>query len=532
MDTVKEKIISILTAIFVFVGLFWLLIAGSSLIGLIILGVGLLGLIFIIVYYFDIIYNAIKNFEWKNYSLKASYIILMIGILVVINLIANKRFARFDLTSGKRYTLSDHTLKLFKDIEKTKKNVKIIFFRSPAPMLEAVDDLMKEYKERCPNIEVQFIDPDKKPQMAKEYNIRSIGMPYGGYRLYGTSVILCGGMKENFDVLKFDYKQVGGRYQPQVVLKENLEKEISSAILRVTKSKKKIYFIQAHGEANLEDEDKTGWDKTAKQIADENYIVDKVYLPTLDKVPDDCAVLIIAGPQKDYTEKEFNTIGNYLENGGHLLVLLEPFVKVNFNPLLNKWGIKSSNKFVVDPGSSYWYQPMVPLITEYNYHKITEKLKYATFFPTVAPVEVMEKKPEGVNVSILAKTSSESWIESDLEAKKVKFNSGVDKKGPISIIVAAEKKLGDNKSTRIVVIGDSDFASNYAISSYGNLDLLLNTLNWLAGKEELIGIRSKTPEVREIQLTKTKLNFILYSCVVILPLLIIVAGVLVWLRRR
>jgi len=399
-------------------------------------------------------------------------------------------------------------------------------------MLEAVDDLMKEYKERCPHIEVQFVDPDRNPQMAKEYNIRSIGLPYGEYRLYGTAIILCSGMKESFDVLKFDYREVGGRYQPQVVLKENLEKEISSAILRVTKSKKNIYFVQGHGEVNLEDEDKSGWDKTAKQISDENYIVDKVYLPTLDIIPNDCAVLIVAGPQKNYTEKEFNIIENYLEQGGHLLVLLEPFVDVDFNPLLNKWGIKTSNKFVVDPGSSYWYQPIVPLITEYNYHKITEKLKYATFFPTVSPVEVMDNKPEGVNVSIIARTSTDSWIESDLESKKVKFNPDKDKKGPVSIIVAAEKKIDDKKSTRIVVVGDSDFASNYAISSYGNLDFLLNTLDWLAGKEELIGIRSKTPEVREIQLTKTKLNFILYFCVIILPLLIIIAGVLVWLRRR
>ncbi len=526
-----ERIIIILTIVFLFVGLSWILIIGTTLAGLILLGLGVIGLGFLIFYHFEKIKKFIKEFEWGVYSLKASYILAVIGILVVINLIANKRFIRKDLTAEKRYTLSEHTLNLLKEIEKADKRVKVIFFRSEVPLIESVDDLLKEYKARCSKIEVEFIDPDRNPQMAKEYNIRSIGLPYGGYRLYGTIIFLCSGLKEVFDVIKFDYRQVGGRFQPQLVLKKNLEKEISSAILRVTKEKKKVYFVEGHGEVDLEDEDKTGWYKTKQQIAGENYIVDKVYLPSLGRVPADCDVLIIGAPQKNFGAKEIEVLNKYLESGGHLLLMLEPFVNVDFNPLLNKWGIKTSNKFVVDPGSSYWFQPIIPLVTEYNYHKITEKLKYATFFPTVAPVEVMDKKPEGVDITIIAKTSADSWIESNLKSRSVKFNPGIDKKGPIPIMVAIEKKQG-NKSTRIVVIGDADFASNYSITSYGNLDLLLNTINWLAGKEELIGIRSKTPEVREIILTKEKLKFVLYSCVFILPLLIIIAGVVVWLRRR
>ncbi|MBN1898049.1 MAG: Gldg family protein [Spirochaetes bacterium] len=527
-----ERIIIVMTLIFLFIGLSWILIADNNLVGFILLGLGLVGVGFLFFFHLEQVKKFLKEFQWDVFTQKISYILIILGILVVVNLIASKRFFRTDLTSEGRFTLSDHTINLLKEIKKSEKKIKMIFFRSEVSMISTVEDLLKEYKARSSQIELEIVDPDRKPQMAKEYNVRSIGLPYGGQRLFGSVIILCNGLKEEVDVLKFDYRQVGGRVQPQLLLKENIEKDISSAILRVTKSKKKIYFSSGHGEVDLEDDEKTGWSTTKIKIADENYIIDKVYLPSLGKVPSDCDVLIIGAPQKNYSPREFEILDKYLDEGGHLLILLEPFVKADFNPLLNKWGIRTSNKFVVDPKSSYWFQPIIPLITEYSFHKITEKLKFATFFPTVTPVEILDKKPQGVDIQPIARTSDESWVESESRPKELKFNPGSDKKGPITIMVALEKKLDNNKDIRLVVIGDSDFASNYSISSYGNLDFLLNAINWVAGKEELIGIRSKTPQIREIMLTQQKINFILYTCVFILPALVIFAGVFIWWRRR
>lgn len=530
-----EKLIIILlcsSLILLSVGLFWILIAEKNLIGLIIMGVGAISGGFLIFYKFQLIMNYFKNIDWKSVGVKFYYIIIVIAIIAVINIIGNKRFFRKDFTAGSRYTLSDHTKNLLKELDKKKKDIKMIFFRTQAPMIASVDDLLKEYKARSSVISLEFVDPDKDPIRAKQYNIRSISVPYQQYRLYGTVVILSSGLKENIDVIKIDYKQVQGRFQPSLNVKENVEKDISSALLQLSKEKKKIYFIYGHGEVDLDDEEKTGWAGTKKIISDENYLVDKVYLASLGKVPNDCDVLICGAPKKSYTEKEYEILNNYLNAGGKLLVLLEPFEKININNFLNKWGLKTSEKFILDPASSYWFQPIIPMIKEYNFHKITERLKYATFFPTVAPVEQTEKRAEGINIQPIAKTTAESWIESDLNSKKVKFNEGSDRKGPINIMCAVTKKIDEKNEARMVVIGDSDFAGNNSIQSYGNMDLLLNTINWLAGKEELIGIRSKPIERREIQLSATKLKFVLYSCVIILPALSIIAGVIVWLRRR
>jgi len=528
-----EKYVLIGSPVLLVTGLFWILIDKSDLIGMILFILGILSGVYLVLNRLDRILKFLKEIDWKSLGLKVYYILIIIGILILINAIANKRFWRQDFTFEGRFTLSGHTHNLLKEMDSSKKDVKMIFFRSESSLTSSVDDLLKEYKARCSVISLEFVDPDKEPVRAKQYSIRSISVnPYQQQHLYGTVIILSSGLKESIDVIKMSFRNVQGRSMPYPGLKENLEKDISSALLRLSKSKKKIYFVYGHGEVDLDDQQRNGWFETKKIISDENFLIDKVYLVSEGKVPADCDLLIVGAPEKNYLEKEYDIINEYFTNGGNLLVLLEPFSEMNINLFLNKWGIKTSKKFIVDPGSSYWFQPIIPLITEYNYHKITERLKYATFFPTAAPVEMMEKKPAGVTIEPLARTTSDSWIENDLTSKKVEFNKKEDKKGPVTIMAALTKRLDNEREAKMVVIGDSDFAGNSGIKEYGNMDLFLNTLNWLTGKEEMIGIRSKPVVRREIQLTAVKLKFVLYSCVVIFPLLIIIAGVVVWLRRR
>ncbi len=540
MENKKFEVNMILSSLIIglvslFVGLFWILIAESALVGLILVAVGAVSLGLLVYLKFQEVVSFFKEVDWKSLSLKSIYIVSIIVVIILVNVVANKRFYRADLTSEKRYTLSDHTIKLLKQIDKSKRKIKIIFFRTEAPMLEVVDDLLKEYKARSSEISIKFVDPDRDPIMAKKYNIRSIGLPYGGGRLYGTVILLSEGMKESVDVVKVKWQQARGRQaQPTLALSDNIEKDISSAILRISKSKKKIYFVEGHGEVKLDDESKTGWNKTKQVIADENYIIDKIYLASAGKIPSDCNILVMAAPERNLLPQEIELLNSYLESGGHMLVLLEPLNIININSFLNKWGVKFENKLVVDPKNNYWFQPLIPLIVEYNFHPITKDLKYATFFPTLGVVSKLQKNDENAQVTVLAKTSPESWAESDISGSKIKFNKGIDTKGPIDVMVAVSKMIDarKKKEMRMVVIGDADFAANNSISSYGNADLLLNTLNWLAGKEELLGIRSKAPENRIIQITGTKLRFIFYSCVVILPLLVIIIGVIVWLKRR
>lgn len=540
--TIPEKFIKPLfygSLILLFIGIFWLLISTGSIIGYSIFGLAFIILTFFGILNKNILLASLKKINWEILGSKSYYIVGLICILILINVIANKRFLRWDVTENKKFTLSEHTIKLLDQLKEDKKEIKMMFFKSPINTLDVVDDLLKEYKARCPVISIEVIDPDKEPQRIKQYNISSIVNPYDPYnkeKIYGSIIILSSGLKEKVDAMKMDFRVVGQSARPYLSVKDNLEREISSALLRMTKAKKKIYFVSGHGEVDLDDQDNVaGWFNIKNIIADENYIIDKLYLATIPNIPDDCDVLILAAPEKSLSVEEITMLNKYLQAGGHMLVLNDPFLKNNLNSFLNQWGIKVLDKLIIDKGSSYFFQADVPLIKEYNQHPITEKLRYQTFFPEVSPVEIMDKKPQGVYIQPIAKTSPDSWIVMNLNRKKVEFTPGVDKKGPIIIIAALNEKIDNNKEMKMIVIGNSAFVGNTickANASSGNIDFLLNTLNWLAGKEELISIRSKPIERSEITLTTVKLKFIFYSCVVILPLLIIIAGVIVWLRRR
>ncbi len=520
--------------IFLFTGVFWVLIAENDLIGYIISGLACIGLIYLCIYKLNEIKIFIKDVDWKKAGLKSYYIIIVTAVIILINVIANKRFVRKDFTSNKQYTLSGHSIDLLKRLEETEKSIKIIFFRSPGASLEPVEDLLKEYKSRCSVISIEFVNPDEEPGRTRQYAIQSIRSPYDQNQgVYATVVILSSGKKQTVEAVKLDFRPTGGQHEPQLDINKNLERELSTALLQMIKSEKKIYFVRGHGEVDLGSDQDDGWRVTKNIIDDENYIIDKLYLSSLEKIPDDCSVLVIGAPKKDYLKREYEILNNYLNKGGHILVLLEPLYRININKFLNKWGVKTSDKFIIDTTRYIFPQPTIPQIIEYKSHKITRKLEnIMTFFPLVAPVEIIDKVPEGISVQGIAETSSDSWIEADTKSHEVGYDKGVDKKGPINIFAVITKSIDENNEARMAVIGDSDFANSKYVRSAGNMDLLLNTLNWLAGKEEMMGIRSKPVDRREMQLTLVSVKFVYYFCIFILPILVIIAGVVVWLKRR
>jgi len=500
----------------------------------ILFGISILIFIFTIIYNFDKIKEFFKKIDWEKFGYKTYYILIVISILVIINVIASKRFYRADLTRNKEYTLSNHSLKLLKQLQKKKKEIKILFFRTPPSYftpLENVEDLINEYKNHCNVIKTEFINPDKEPLRARTYNIRSIGVPNLRERFYGTIIILAYGLKESIDVLQVDWGEYNRwRQRPILKIRPDLEKQISSALLRLTKSKKKIYFVQGHDEVDLTSGESTGWLKTKEAIADENYIVDKLYLGPLDKVPDDCKTLIIAAPKRNFTSHEFQVINDYLNNGGSVLLLLEPLQKMNINEFLKSWGVKTPFYIVIDPKNFMFPQPSVLQVSEFFYHPIVKNMKVYTFFPGATCIQRTKDVQSDINITDLARTSTDAWAETSGDT--IEFNKNVDITGPLTIIEVITKRIGENKKAKMVIIGDSDFASNSYLYHAGNLDLLLNTLNWLAGKEEMIGIRNKPFERKQIELSIQNTRIVFYLCVIVLPILVVIAGVIVWLKRR
>lgn len=439
-------------------------------------------------------------------------ILALVGILVIANFIAKKENVRWDLTKSKKYSLSDQTKKV---LDRVDQDLKItLFYQASGAEKANAENLLNEYKELSDRIQTEFIDPDKNPAEAKSYGISR----------YGTVIFEMGDKREEATIAS--------------------ETEFTSSILKLTKDEvKKIYFLQGHSEKNIEGMEQTSYSIVKKSLEKEGYEVAKLSLLTKPKIPEDLSVLVIAGPQKGLLKKEKEVIEKYVDDGGKLFLLIDPKseVKVDtgFSSFVSKWGVHSDRHVVIDPKLYFWTDPSAPVIQDWATHQITEKLS-AAFFPGAAEISASENAPAEFNITSLAGTSPDSWLEMNTDQKEVEFNKDKDKKGPISIAVVVEgvstsdeEGNDENKNnTRLVVVGDSDFAIDGYADSLGNQDFFLNSVNYLAQEEDLISIRPKDEEERTVALTGGQSKTIFYGTVFGMPLIVVVAGIIVWIRRK
>ncbi len=433
--------------------------------------------------------------------------LIFLGILILINYLAANNEQRLDLTADQKYSLSQQTLDILAGL---KEPVHIIGFfgRSDKTQQDEVNDLLMEYARRSDIISYEFVDPDSRPGVAREYEVSS----------YRTLVFLRGDKRQNStDVPN--------------------EQTLTSGILKVSRDEaKKVYFLTGHGERDPNDFTDEGYGSAGKALERDNYTVDKLNLAVTDTVPADCSVLIVAAPETELLPEEVEKIEAYLDGGGSALIEGDVIKVEAANSILEGRGIRLGDDFVVDLSSSMLGDASTPVVSRYPFHLITENLPM-TFFPGSVSIIEVATETESLTVRALLMTSTDSWAETNLGDTEVAFDEGQDRKGPVTLGVAMERETkdeNDNYTTvpQLVVFGDSDFASNAALTSLGNGDLFVNSVNWLAAEEELISIRPRPEQPRMAVLTTLQRNLILLISLILIPLAILATGAVVWWRRR
>jgi len=458
-------------------------------------------LILYIIFCFDKIKKmfTLRSFKYGGNTLAMSVIVLI--ILGIINFLANRHSIRFDLTSGGQYSLSPQTRQILNRLDK---DVQITGFYQSGNQ-QHMEDLLKTYRFYSTKINYEFVDPDKKPAIAKQYGITT----------YGTVVFECADKVER--------------------IIEGEEQEITDALIKVTREKKKvIYFLDGHGENDIDDIERTGFNSAKTAIENENYDVQKLLLAEQKSIPSDCAILIVNGAKNAPFQSELDTIQAYLENDGKAFFMIEPEPSYGFHDLLDKWGLKIGNDIVLDVsgmGQLFGMGPSVPLVSSYMTHDITNQFNMMTFFPTARSVTPKENTESNLSIQALLNTSSNSWGETNLQEKQATFDENADLQGPVTLCTVVTK--GDSISTtRLVVIGDSDFANNLYFNSQGNGNLFMNIISWLAEEEDLIAIRAKQPDDRGISLTAKQTQWLMYLTVILMPLAALIAGVGIYIKRE
>ena len=470
----------------------------------------------------------------------------LVGVFVAIGYLSNRFPMRFDLSEQKEHSLSKQTVTMLEHLDKP---VHVAFFHDPA-MRETVE-LYELMQKVTPKLTVEFHDPMMNPAQA-----RLMGVQFAGTALM----------------------QSEGR---KLTINGPTEVDIANGIMRISQgATQRVCFLDGHNEADpfsIESHDhmegaggdhshgvgnkaviheQHGMAKARTALEAMNYSVEKVSLLKSGSSLNDCALLVVAGPKSALLPVEADAIGQYLDQGHNAIFMLDPFVETGLAPVLEKFGVVADRNIVIDPASHFWADPSSPAVTDYNRHQITDQLPL-TFFPGAGSLSPTSKQPPGVSVQPLVNASKTSFGETT--ATRAEFTKGEDLEGPATMMVIvnrrpetarsaamilselrgetpAEKMPAQEtfkfKRSRIVVVGDSDFATNSFFHIMGNGKLFLNTVNYLASKENLIGVEPRTFDKPRVNLTNRQMKGTFFLSVVLIPLLLAVIGTAVWWRQR
>lgn len=453
----------------------------------------------------------IKARQTKYAAYAVTYILVVIAIVVVANVLADRYNKSYDATANKRYSLSEQTAKIVKGL---KQPATITYFNQSTRFRDG-KDLLDQYANLSPKVQVKYVDPDKDREVA-------IG---AGVRNLGTAVV-----------------QIGAKHEEA---KSMTEEGITGAFIRDLKSTTRmVCFTSGSGEHQLDNSDREGMSKFKDVLSKDNYETKSVDLLTKAEVPSDCTTLVIAGPTKNYEQPEVDAIKKYVEDGGRAFFMLDPPLKLGHDEiaendaltsLLQNWGVTLDKDLILDLnplGQIAGLGPQVALVTSYASQPIVDELRgTATGFPLARSLDI--KNTEKTSVQKLFDSSSTSLATSNLSSPAVNVNDPKNKKGPLTIAAAGTYNTGkENSQGRFVVVGSSTWAANRFIDFNGNDDLASNAINWLSSDEDLISIRPKAPEDRRITMTGRQLAWVRAVSLFGLPFAIVVLGVSVWWKRR
>ena len=460
-------------------------------------------------------------------SLAFASIAVVLAILIGINYLASRRNKRWDLTAAKQFTLSEQTRKVLQGLERP---VLIrVFDRTEG--FERFRERLDEYKYASDKVSVEYIDVDRRPADAQRFEVQQLG------------------------TVAFEYD---GRVER---VTSDGEQELTNGLIKVIQGRQtKVYFVQGHGEKGPAGSDRDGYAAIAAALSSENFTHATLVLAQQGEVPADATVLIVAGPTTDFLAPEVEILKAYLARGGKVFFLLDPQSKPeaadfpNIVALIKEWGIDPGNNIVVDAsgvGQMLGTGPEVPIAAKYNPHPITENFNVLTAYSVARTITANQAGANNRFAQNLIETGAKAWGETDIKALMTSGQVAQDDrdlKGPVSLGAAVSAGINapaaapaadapatpeaPKPETRLVVIGDSDFASNRWLGISGNRDLFLNSVNWLAQQENLISIRAKDPEDRRITLSADQDRRIFWITIFIIPGLILLMGIQAWWRRR
>ena len=446
----------------------------------------------------------IKARQTKYGAYVALYVIVILCVVFAANYLAKNHNKSVDVTSNRQYTLSDQTKKVLGEL---KAPVHVYYF-GKSETYETARDILDRYHNLSTKFDVSYVDPDKKPDVAR----------MEGMHNYGDIIVDTGVKKETAKAIT--------------------EEELTGALIRALKNGvRNVCFVQGSGEHQLDDTTRDGYSTFKDALEKNNYKTQTISLIEKPDVPKECNVVVVGGPKHDYLQPAVDALKTYVQGGGHALINFDPVLNLpqekmgdtpNLAALVETWGVTAKGDVILDLSSaSRLFGQLSPVVGSYESHAITRAMgDNASVFPFSRSLDVKspaEKLFSSTGDSFALTNPKLPIHEEDLDKAA---------KGPF-VLGAADTIGSGNTAGRVVVVGSSSWIGNQILAApIANRDLALNVMNWLTADEDLISIRPKSPEDRRLNVTGSGMRVIFLTSVIFLPLIVIFSGVSVWWKRR
>ncbi len=430
------------------------------------------------------------------------FVVLLLGLAAAIAWVTRDAKIQWDLTQSQRNTLSQGSAEV---LEQMAGPISVTAYATAqdveGDVRKTVQTFLAPYQRTKKDFTLIFVDPREQPQKAQA----------AGVRMNGELVVEYNGRNEHLTNLT--------------------EQELTNLLVRLARSsERQVMSLDGHGERKLDGRGNHDLGEFGNQLTVKGFKTTALNLAQAQDVPDNISTLIIAGPRVDLLPGEAAKIRRWVEKGGNLLWLLDNDSLRGLQALADELGLDLISGTVVDPRAGGLKLPATfALATSYGQHRITENSTMTTVFPYARRIAATEGSKW--HHTPLVEVAREGWLETGGINDKVAFDRNRDIGGPIVVAAALERDLGSRKQ-RVVVAGTGQFLSNQYVGLLGNLDLGVNMVNWLAGDEALITVQPRTRSDLSLELSRAGLALIGIGFLVVLPLAFLVAGGVIWWRRR
>ncbi len=475
-----------------------------------------------------------KFFNRRNLKYGSNSIILIIavvGIALLANVLIGMTDIKLDLTANKLFSLSDVTKN---ELGNLKQEVSIIGLFDDGKIgsgseYKQVTDLLDLYAKNK-NIKVEYIDPDKNPGIMKQLDADNT------MDLKNSDFVVSSKVNGNEKKKKLGYYDLFNVEMDQSTFQpytkgSKAEQGFTGAIKHVTSEVTPVvYFTEGHNEIDMDSE----FSNLKSYLEKNNFLTKKLNLLTIERIPEDAALVIIASPKNDITVAEKDVLDNYLEQGGKAIFMFDYLANDpsfdQFNDLLSGYNVAVNyDKVKENAQNRHLPNDQYTIVLDVPSNSIVPQ-EFKTLINNSRSVSILKNTKEYITVTSLMSTSENAVGE------MVNKSRGDDLKGSLDIAVAVEDKGGVEVS-KILVMGNASFISNSAAEAFGDyynnsMTFFLQSMSWMIDKKDEIIVPQKNYEVNQIQINALQSSVMGGVLVVVFPLLILGTGLMVFLRRR